>query len=145
MENAPFWRKMHEWTLSAFSREKDSIHSGISLQKGALIVHYGFGKLGILCWLLGFTRQDLSILSKNHKTVIFRVGFFYHVCKFFELTFWLKNSAQFLELGPPTLEVRMSDMYTIPNWFLFKYSIQVLRSKAIDKQTMSRHVDLIFR
>ena len=39
--NAPFWREMPEWTLS-FSREKDSFHSGITLQKGAIIVRYGF-------------------------------------------------------------------------------------------------------
>ena len=34
---------MPEWILS-FSLEKDSVHSGISLQKGAFVVRYGFTK-----------------------------------------------------------------------------------------------------
>ena len=38
---APFWRETPEWTLS-FSREKYSVHSGVSLQKEAIIVRYGF-------------------------------------------------------------------------------------------------------
>ena len=40
---AGFWRETHEWMLS-FSLEKDSLHSGISLQKGAFIVLYGFSQ-----------------------------------------------------------------------------------------------------
>ena len=36
---APFWREM-----LSFSREKDSVHSGISLQKGPIIIHYGFNR-----------------------------------------------------------------------------------------------------
>ena len=38
-----FWREMPEWMLS-FSLERDSVHSGISLQKGAFVVCYGFSK-----------------------------------------------------------------------------------------------------
>ena len=46
--NVPFWREMPEWTMS-FSRKRDSVHSRISLQKGAFVVPYGFRWSD--CWL----------------------------------------------------------------------------------------------
>ena len=41
--DAPLWREMPEWKLS--SLEKDSFHSGISLQKGASVLRYGFSTI----------------------------------------------------------------------------------------------------
>ena len=63
---------MPERTLS-LSREKDSIHSGISLQKGAFIVHYGFrscNKLDPLLQVYWLGTFDVS-LDLNSK-LLFR-------------------------------------------------------------------------
>ena len=61
---APFLRDMPEWKES-FSSQKDCFHSGMSLQKGAFIVRYGFSqcKLMEIFWF----KQEICL---NRKTTV---------------------------------------------------------------------------
>ena len=59
----PFLRETPEWTLS-FSREKESIHSAISLQKRVFVVLYVFNKAKHF-WLMSTNFKNKKFVDSN--------------------------------------------------------------------------------